>query len=167
LEFGDEDGGTTPIDGFPDGSDNCPTIPNTDQADTDGDTVGNVCDNCPDTSNPDQTDTNGDGIGDACEIEPTPTCEECLSPLLEVEGLATVIANVDPNIGGGVGPIVTDDEEAIAKICEFLNSNDPQVALELFTTAMEHNGNVVSSISAEVRADMIRCMAEALGIPQT
>jgi YVTN family beta-propeller protein len=71
-------------DGFPDESDNCPTVPNTDQTDTDGDGIGDACDNtpngdrdgdgiddladnCPDTSNPGQEDTDDDGIGDACQ----------------------------------------------------------------------------------------------------
>jgi hypothetical protein len=34
-------------DGVPDGTDNCPLIPNPDQADDDGDGVGDACENCP------------------------------------------------------------------------------------------------------------------------
>ena len=47
--------------------DNCPDDPNFDQADDDGDGVGNVCDNCPQDFNPGQDDSDGDGIGDACD----------------------------------------------------------------------------------------------------
>jgi galactose oxidase-like protein/thrombospondin type 3 repeat protein len=54
-------------DGVPDGSDNCPSTSNPDQADTDGDGVGDACDNCRITANADQADTDNDGVGDACD----------------------------------------------------------------------------------------------------
>ena len=59
--------------------DNCPTLANANQADTNGNHVGDACedsdgdgipngtDNCPSTFNPDQADSNADGIGNACE----------------------------------------------------------------------------------------------------
>ncbi len=42
------------------------------EQDTDGDGVPDVIDNCPTVPNPDQTDTNNDGFGDAC-VDPTAT----------------------------------------------------------------------------------------------
>jgi len=54
----------------PDLCDNCPETPNADQADGDGDGVGDACDNCPDDYNPDQADSDQDGIGDACDNQP-------------------------------------------------------------------------------------------------
>jgi hypothetical protein len=77
--------------------DNCPLVKNTNQADSDGDGIGDNCDtgtdpcaalggdsdgdgvcdkldNCPLVSNPNQEDSDGDGIGDACDT-PTDPCE--------------------------------------------------------------------------------------------
>lgn len=62
YEFVDGDG-----DGIDNIVDNCPEIPNSDQADLDGDGRGDACDNCPDIYNSDQADMNENHIGDACE----------------------------------------------------------------------------------------------------
>ncbi len=62
--FPDQDG-----DGIPDESDNCPFNPNPDQADTDGDGIGNVCD---EETCGDMIDNNGDGNVD----------EDCFKPFI-------------------------------------------------------------------------------------
>ena len=69
------------FDGVEDSKDNCPTVKNPDQANTNGDDLGDACqmsdldkdgvtdfqDNCRYAANPDQKDEDNDGIGDACE----------------------------------------------------------------------------------------------------
>ena len=61
----DEDG-----DGVPDEYDNCPIIPNADQADGDSDNVGDACDNCPIDPNEGQDDIDGDCAGNVCDLCP-------------------------------------------------------------------------------------------------
>ena len=57
-------------DGVGDACDACPAVANADQADADGDGLGDACDACPASANPDQNDADGDGIGDACDACP-------------------------------------------------------------------------------------------------
>jgi len=55
-------------DGVADDDDNCPDLPNADQADEDFDRAGDGCDPCPISD--DNTDGDGDGLGDACDPNP-------------------------------------------------------------------------------------------------
>jgi hypothetical protein len=56
------------VDGICQGDDNCPDVPNPDQADADGDRIGDACDNCLNDPNADQADADADGVGDGCDI---------------------------------------------------------------------------------------------------
>lgn len=75
-------GGDTDSDGVCDANDNCPSDANEDQADADGDLIGDVCeadtdgdgtiddfDNCPADPNPLQGDSDGDLQGDVCDLD--------------------------------------------------------------------------------------------------
>jgi hypothetical protein len=77
-------------DGILDPADNCPTVFNPDQKDTDGDKIGDACDNCPSVANPDQKDSNKNGIGDACEPTPSPR-SGIGAPILVVAFLIVVV----------------------------------------------------------------------------
>ena len=62
----------TDNDGIGDACDECPTSDKQDcghsiAGDIDGDGVPNGLDNCPDLANPDQADSDGDGLGDVCD----------------------------------------------------------------------------------------------------
>lgn len=76
-------------DGVPDYIDNCPDVFNPDQADMNGDGVGDACtpdtdqdgypddsDNCPYIPNPNQMDTDLDGLGDVCDESPFGQCTD-------------------------------------------------------------------------------------------
>lgn len=93
----DQDG-----DGIPNEQDNCPTISNPSQKDSDKDGLGDVCDptpfipqtdtdkdgipndqdNCPLIINSDQADFDGNGIGDVCDTSTPPQQPPLQPPLL-------------------------------------------------------------------------------------
>ncbi len=86
--------------------------------DADHDGVPDAVDNCPTVFNPDQTDTNLDGIGDACE---TPSVQHTTSAFLQaVTDGTTAVDPTPPTVGGDPTP-----SDEVVRIVDFRVSVDP------------------------------------------
>lgn len=107
-------------DGINDDVDNCPDTANADQADNDGDGLGDLCDddddndgilddddNCPLISNSDQADNDGDGLGDVCDED------DDNDNVLDADDNCPLTANTDQadNDVDGLGDICDDDDD--------------------------------------------------------
>ena len=137
----------TDSDGLPDKSDNCPSVSNADQTDTDNDGLGNACDpdcsgdtesdgicnevdNCPADANPDQKDSDNDGKGDVCDFD---------APLLKD------LAGSWPGSMTITDVEITDEMRAQAKkegcdISELENSKGKQQPMGLVITPTSETG---------------------------
>ncbi|MCV6629512.1 MAG: thrombospondin type 3 repeat-containing protein [Flavobacteriaceae bacterium] len=116
-----EDTTDTDGDGIFDSADNCPNTPNTDQADTDDDGIGDVCDTeeCDGLDNDGDgeidegllatyyRDVDGDGFGD-----PNDSLEACSQPT----GYVTDNTDSCPNIAGPINGCIDSDNDGVADI---------------------------------------------------
>jgi hypothetical protein len=117
--------GDLDCDGVPDGSDNCPTVANADQANEDGDRFGDVCDPCPPYVDADPViDTDGDGVSDQCDPRPTTPGDK----IVAFEGFAhgvpagwTATGTWAPD---GSGNLVVTDATALAALIAFGIASD-------------------------------------------
>ncbi len=107
-------------DGVLDVNDNCPDIPNADQANNDGDSLGDVCDpdddndtildgvdNCPLTANADQANNDGDSLGDVCDPD------DDNDTILDGVDNCPLTANADQanNDGDSLGDVCDPDDD--------------------------------------------------------
>jgi len=96
-------------DGVPDATDNCPAIPNPDQANRDGDALGDACD--PPDVNP---DADGDGVPNITDLCPgtasgTPVAADgCADP--DRDGVSTTAGDNCPNVSNP-GQADTDGDQ--------------------------------------------------------
>jgi hypothetical protein len=111
-------------DGVPDDDDNCPAVPNPDQADHDGDGAGDACDacldqdadglciaedNCPVVANPDQSDLDGDGRGDVCDYCPQVAGRDLDGLLYELDAHPQALSALVPNRSSTAAPTCTTE----------------------------------------------------------
>tara|TARA_R110002096_G_scaffold412156_2_gene612570 strand:+ start:7192 stop:11190 length:3999 start_codon:yes stop_codon:yes gene_type:complete len=124
-------------DGILNEVDNCPQVANADQADVDGNGIGDVCqdsdndtildvnDNCPESSNIDQIDTDGNGIGDGCQDVDD-------DGVIDIEDNCLITANPDQQDTNGNG---------VGDACDTSYENPDNISLEIVSETCEGSGN--------------------------
>ncbi|HEX7167457.1 MAG TPA: thrombospondin type 3 repeat-containing protein [Acidimicrobiales bacterium] len=115
----------TDADTVPDGSDNCPTVANTDQANFDLDGLGDACD--PDDDNDDvadgeDTDDDNDGIADSIDLSPNATSDR----FSDLGAGGMTIGTVTRN---GWDVAITDDARGVRVVVS--GSSDQKARIQL------------------------------------
>ena len=150
---GDADG-----DGVLNNVDNCLNTPNADQADADGNGVGDACqdtdgdgildinDTCPDVSNPDQADADGNGLGDACQ-------DTDGDGILDINDNCPDTANPDQTdlnnngVGDSCDTSYEDPSNILLEItserCE--NQNNGEIRITVVETFVDYTVNILGS----------------------
>lgn len=161
---GDEDG-----DGVINDLDNCLNTSNPDQADVDGNGIGDACqdtdgdgvldidDNCPLIANPNQLDSDGNGVGDACQDDDGDGVFDDVDNCLE-----TANPDQEDTNGNGIGDACDTSYlnadnislEVISERCE--NQNNGSVVVNVNETYVTYTATVVGngvSLSEQITAD--------------
>ncbi len=108
--------------------DNCPRTPNGNQADANGDSLGDACDNdldgfhndldnCPNDANSDQLDSDGDGFGDVCDNCPN----QSVADDTDGDGVGDLCDNCpndynpnqDDSNNDGIGDVCDNDSDGV------------------------------------------------------
>jgi hypothetical protein len=120
-------------DGIPGNVDNCPDVPNANQADTDYDGKGDACDECPNDANKivpgicgcgvSDADTDNDGVKDCQDVCPdTPQGEQ-----VNTEGCSTSQLNQPPIADAGFDITVITGEPVIMNGSESFDPEDEMI----------------------------------------
>ncbi len=91
-------------------SDNCPSVYNPSQDNSDGDIFGDACDNCPAVTNPDQADSDSDDIGDVCDACPDDPLNDT-----DGDGLCASEDNCPSEYNPGQ---LDDDGDNVGNVCD-------------------------------------------------
>ncbi|WP_317166951.1 thrombospondin type 3 repeat-containing protein [Winogradskyella ursingii] len=137
---GDNDG-----DGIVNSLDNCVNTANADQADADGNGIGDACqdtdndtildvnDNCPDTPNPNQADADSNGIGDACQDT-------------DSDG----VLDIDDNCPNTANPDQQDlNNNNIGDVCDTSYEDPSNISLEIVSERCDgqNNGEAIINVN--------------------
>ena len=110
IDVSNPDQANSDGDTLGDACDNCDSVSNEDQADADMDNAGDACDNCSGTPNPDQADSDNDGVGDLCD-----TCPYAATGDTDSDGICDDTDNcIDiPN-----NDQLDSDNDAVGDVCD-------------------------------------------------
>jgi MYXO-CTERM domain-containing protein len=142
-------------DGWEDPFDNCPTVPNLEQTDADGDEVGDACDNCLTVINADQFDRDGDLLGDSCDSDldgdsvenAVDSCPMVPNPI--ANGLTAQLDMDGDNLGDACdNDIDGDGMNNLADPCPLNGSISQPTAAQLAECFPDLDGDTISEVDA-------------------